>query len=198
MVSLKFDISGIIPISIRERNSIAHPFPQLDHYFFVAHLCEFRVESFCTIGANAVAELRLGMALHIFFDLLPKPFVVSDIFTLRTDRYKPSQSFDFIQGILQRRYILEDENRPVKLLTDIEILRNFYPVYNSLIRFSENFLEFRSAFVFAVKTVDFILQPRQQFVKSIPAETVRLERLFGGIAGILPLPLPIPRQAIIL
>ena len=83
-----------------------------------------------------MAELGLGMALHIFFDLLPKSFVVSDIFTLRTDRHKPSQCFDFIQGILQRRYILEDDDCAVKLLADIEILRNFYPVYDSSVRFS--------------------------------------------------------------
>lgn len=75
-----------------------------------------------------MAELGLGMALRILFDVLPKPFVVSDIFALRTDRHKPSQSFDFIQGVLQCRYILEDDDRAVKLLADIEILRNFYPV----------------------------------------------------------------------
>jgi hypothetical protein len=161
-------------------------------------LCEFGIEFFCAIGANAVAELGLGMILHIFFDFLPKPFVVSDILTLRTDRHKSSQGFHFIQGILQRRYILEDDDRAVKLLADIEVLRYFYPVYDCLVRFSENFFEFRCASDLGVKTVDFILQPRQQFVKGGPAKAVRFERLFDGITGILHLQLPIPRHAIVL
>lgn len=56
---------------------------------------------FGTLLTYAVGELSLGMVMNICFNLSPAPFLITNFFSVGTDRQNSLQGFYLIQSFLQ-------------------------------------------------------------------------------------------------
>ena len=73
-------------------------------------LVEFRVELFCTIRTDPVAEVSLGAIPDIRFNLIPIPLIITDLLAGCTDGKQAAQGFDFRKGV-QKPVVFPPEAR---------------------------------------------------------------------------------------
>ena len=67
----------------------------------LSFLFGFREKFFCTAWANSMREFNIDPFCHIGFDLIPVAHVITDFFTVCTNRQQSAQRFYFRQCMLQ-------------------------------------------------------------------------------------------------